>query len=177
MVKKYKIIKESEIKIINFVTNNILIDKLNYQLKILTPDTKLNNKNFPKSIIMGKTVKDNQIIICFKDKDLIISFLDVHIIENDFKNKKTAQINYGWSDSNYRRKGLSKLLRIILIQLLVELKINYLISIPYESAYSNNILDFLEFKTSTENSNIRFLNIDEIDIEKYLEKANLILNK
>ena len=189
MIKKYKIIyggsiniilkyqlNENDIEIINILKNTIFKDKLKYKLDILIPNTKINKNHFPKSINMGKKVKSNQIIICFKDGDKIISFLDVHFQANGLNNKKTAQINYGWSNSNYRRQGFSKLLRIILIHLLVKLQVNYLISIPYQSAFSNAILDYLRFETYQENDSIRFLDINKIDSKIYLEKANDILS-
>ena len=188
MIKKYKIIyggsininynlSQNDIEIINLLKNTIFKDKLKYELDILIPNTKINKNDFPKSINMGKKVKSNQIIICFKDEDKIISFLDVHFQENGLNNKKTAQINYGWSNSEYRRQGFSKRLRIILIHLLVKLQINYLVSIPYQSAFSNAILDYLDFETNQENSSIRFLDITKIDIKNYIEKASKILSR
>jgi len=187
MIKKYKItyggslhnsyqLNDNDLTDIETFKNNTY-SNFKYQFKLLLPGIKLNKRNFPDSLSLGKYVNKNQIIICFNDQDKIISLLDVHIFENFYKNKKTAQINYGWTNPNYTRQGLSKLLRISLIQLSKKLGIKYIISIPYQSAFSNPILDYLGFETDSNNSNIRFLNIDEINIENYLEKANLILNK
>ena len=75
-------------------------------------------KKFPQSLSVGKNIYSNQLVLCFKDNNEIISILDIHLFNGFYQGKETAQINYGWTDPNYTRQGLSKLLRISLIQLL-----------------------------------------------------------
>ena len=186
MIKKYKIVyggsvqdsyelKKNDLEKITLFQSNSY-NQFKYKFDILVPGYRINKSDFAKSLSMGKIINKNQLILCFKDKDKIISFLDIHMFNNFYKGKETAQINYGWTYSEYTRQGLSKLLRISLIQLMVILNINYLISIPFDGAYSNPILDYLEFDKDSENPGIRFLDISKIELEKYSEKATQILS-
>lgn len=187
MIKKYKIVYGGSVQksyqlnkndLENIVLfKNTQYNGFKYDFDILLPGYKINKRKFPQSLSVGKYINSNQLILCFKDNDEIISLLDIHLFNSFYQSKETAQINYGWTDPNYTRQGLSKLLRISLIELLKKLNINYLISIPFKSAFSNPILDYLEFGTDEENPSIRFLDISNINVEEYSEKATLILNK
>src|SRR3989338_7042536 len=72
---------------------------------------------------------------------------------------------YAWTHPDYRGQGWSKWLRLWTIAYAEQVGIPYVISLPFEGALSNPLLDSLAF--SYEGAT-RYLSIGDLDIKTYL---------
>ena len=136
-----------------------------FTINVALPRDKL-NKIIKKSQVptysIPKKVLPNHFFIYIKVGDEWASFIDVYF-END-----TIKYNYSFTREEYRRLGLSKLLRLLVIDYAYHnSKINSVISTPFEEAHSKPLLDGFDFEKGE--GNVVFLQLSKIgDIELYI---------
>lgn len=134
-----------------------------FTVDVLLPKAKL-NKIIKKSQVptysIPKKVLPNHFFIYVKSNDIWASFIDVYF-END-----VIKYNYSFTREEYRRLGLSKLLRLLVIDYgYHNSRINSVVSTPFEEAHSKPLLDGFEKGEGT----VVFLQLSKIeDIEQYI---------
>lgn len=136
-----------------------------FTVDVLLPTAKL-NKIIKKSQVptysIPKKVLPNHFFIYVKSNDIWASFIDVYF-END-----VIKYNYSFTKEEYRRLGLSKLLRLLVIDYgYHNSEINSVVSTPFEEAHSKPLLDGFDFEKGE--GTVVFLQLSKIeDIEQYI---------
>lgn len=136
-----------------------------FTVDVLLPRAKL-NKIIKKSQVptysIPKKVLPNHFFIYVKSNDIWASFIDVYF-END-----VIKYNYSFTREEYRRLGLSKLLRLLVIDYgYHNSRINSVVSTPFEEAHSKPLLDGFDFEKGE--GTVVFLQLSKIeDIEQYI---------
>ena len=136
-----------------------------FTVDVLLPRDKL-NKIIKKSQVptysIPKKVLPNYFFIYVKSNNIWASFIDVYF-END-----VIKYNYSFTKEEYRRKGLSKLLRLLVIDYSKSnSKITSVVSTPFEEAHSKPLLDGFDFEKGE--GTVVFLQLSKIeDIEQYI---------
>ena len=136
-----------------------------FTVDVLLPKAKL-NKIIKKSQVptysIPKKVLPNHFFIYVKSNDIWASFIDVYF-END-----VIKYNYSFTREEYRRLGLSKLLRLLVIDYgYHNSRINSVVSTPFEEAHSKPLLDGFDFEKGE--GTVVFLQLSKIDdIEQYI---------
>lgn len=136
-----------------------------FTVDVVLPGDKL-NKIIKKSQIptysIPRKVLANHFFIYVRTSDKWASFIDVYF-ENDI-----IKYNYSFTREEYRRLGLSKLLRLLVIDYgYHNSRINSVVSTPFEEAHSKPLLDGFNFEKGE--GPVVFLQLSKIeDIEQYI---------
>ena len=144
-----------------------LIDKSNYYLKYVNKPKELANLN--KQIKKdGDRVSQGSVpvilqsdnhIICLKEKltDKICSFI-YFSIRNNFENlDKIIYINYSYTFINYRKKGLNKMLRLVLEGACKINNYKAIVSVPFIDSESRIVMDKLGYQNIKSDIYIKYI--------------------
>ena len=137
-----------------------------YQLNILRNriDLKWIKRNPISNFKIPRQLSDNETILWIGDQDnRLLSML--YVAARPFHNRKALIYAYSWTNENARGIGLSKLLRLMTISYAFDNEYEYVISLPFEEAMSNILLDSMGFK---EENGTRYLRIPDLNVKSYI---------
>tara|TARA_B110000879_G_scaffold210096_1_gene299390 strand:+ start:939 stop:1577 length:639 start_codon:yes stop_codon:yes gene_type:complete len=135
-----------------------------FRIKVLLPGNRLREiikqSQVPTFIISEKVLK-NHFLIYITYNDIWVSFIDVYFMDN------MIQYNYSFTKEDFRRKGLSSLLRLLVIDYGKSNDIiNQVVSVPFEEAHSKPLLDKFDFIKGE--GNMVYLELDQVEIDSYI---------
>jgi hypothetical protein len=109
-------------------------------------------KKIKCDFVIPKKLKNNEFIIAIEEDSTIKSFIYFSLYD------EYIQINYSYTTLQYRRNGLSTILRNYLINYAKQINKHRIVSVPFETANSISILKKLGF-TKQENNDSYILNL------------------
>lgn len=143
----------------------ILQKKLNtsYSIKVLLPGDNLKKtiKGLPKTYLPFRKLPANHFFIYVTKDDNWVSFIDV------FNNDEYAKYDYSFTREEHRRLGLSKILRLLVIEYAKTISLKKIVSVPFLEAHSKPLLDNFDFIKGEGHS--VYLNLTELNLKEYID--------
>ena len=112
-----------------------------------------------------RRLNENESLLWIEQNQRCISLLYLGMREFRSDDLNAIVFGYAWTHSDFRGQGWSKWLRLLTIAYAEQVGIPYVISLPFEGALSNSLLDSLAFEYE---GKTRYLSIQDLDIKAYL---------